>query len=382
MVALAAVLRATGTSHLVAISGLHIGFVAGLAALLCGHVWRRLAWRGTRAPLAIAAPKISALGAAVCAACYAALAGFNVPAQRAFWMLAVVALAYVCGRRPAASLVWCWVLAFVLIADPWAVISPGFWLSFGAVVAILFAIEARGRAASTARHDDAPVDAFDWNDRGEWPTAHARDDAEFAAAIARIERAFPHRTVVRWRRAWRRCVSGARIQYAVTLALAPHFASPLWHLPQPDAFALVAACIGVVWALLPRGWPLRFAAPLLWLPLAASLPRAPDAGTFRVIALDVGQGSALVVQTAHHALLFDAGPGPESTHAGERIVAPYLLAAGVRTLDALMVSHSDSDHAGGAQTLRCVAGQRWNWDGVEFRVLWPPPAPLAGKPNA
>jgi competence protein ComEC len=111
-------------------------------------------------------------------------------------------------------------------------------------------------------------------------------------------------------------------------------------------------------------------------------------------------------------LLFDAGPGPESTHAGERIVVPYLQAAGIRALDALVISHSDSDHAGGApavlqsiavrqflaslpakdalwpnarargaQTLRCAAGQRWTWDGVEFRVLWPEPGPLSGKPN-
>jgi competence protein ComEC len=204
-------------------------------------------------------------------------------------------------------------------------------------------------------------------------------------------------------------VAGLSELLARLVAAAP---ASLWHLPQPDPFALAAAGAGVAWALAPRGWPLRCAAPLTWLPLLAPASQTAPYGAFRVSALDIGQGSALVIETAHHALLFDAGPGPESTHAGERIVAPYLLATGVQTLDALVVSHSDSDHAGGApavlkavgvrqllaslpaqdalwararasgsQALRCAAGQRWNWDGVEFRMLWPEPGPLAGKPN-
>jgi competence protein ComEC len=169
----------------------------------------------------------------------------------------------------------------------------------------------------------------------------------------------------------------------------------------------------VIWALAPRGWPLRFAAPLTWLPLALPVSHAPPAGAFRVTALDIGQGSAIVIETARHTLLFDAGPGPESTHAGERLVVPYLFAHGLSTLDTLMISHSDSDHSGGAPAvlesmlvrqfvaslrprealwrtaqdhgsavLRCVAGQRWQWDGVVFDVLWPQAGPLASKPNA
>jgi competence protein ComEC len=112
-------------------------------------------------------------------------------------------------------------------------------------------------------------------------------------------------------------------------------------------------------------------------------------------------------------LLFDTGPGPESTHAGERVVVPFLQAHGVKTLDTLIVSHADSDHSGGAPavldsievrqmvaalapanflwpyaqsrgaaTLPCAAGQRWQWDGVEFSILWPDAGPLQGKPNA
>ncbi|KXV16358.1 competence protein ComEC [Caballeronia megalochromosomata] len=463
------VMRATGTSHLVAISGLHIGFVAGLAALVVGFVWKRVSVRGVPAPLIAAAPKVAAVGAAVFAAAYAALAGFNVPAQRTLWMLLIFAVAFLYGRRPASSLVLSWALAFVLIADPWAVTSPGFWLSFCAVAAIAHAIAAAGRFESRAQaddHDDIDQwDRVDPSEVGRRPEPPTRRGA--LAAVMRLGG-----------RARRHVTSSVRVQYAVTIALAPltvywfsqipllgplanafaipwisvlvtpatlaglllpapldapmlhaaHAAlsvlcdglarlavavpSPIWVLPRPDAFALAASGIGVAWALAPRGWPLRFAAPLTWLPLLTPAMHPAPEGAFRVTALDIGQGSALVLETARHTLLFDAGPGPESTHAGERIVAPYLQAAGVRALDALVISHSDSDHAGGApavlqsigvhqllaslpakdalwqnarargaQTLRCAAGQRWTWDGVEFRVLWPEPGPLAGTPN-
>ncbi|WP_154233938.1 ComEC/Rec2 family competence protein, partial [Burkholderia pseudomallei] len=145
-------------------------------------------------------------------------------------------------------------------------------------------------------------------------------------------------------------------------------------------------------------------------PLVAPAPLAPPDGAFRLTALDVGQGSAVLIETARHTLLFDAGPGPEASNAGERIVVPFLRARGVRALDALVVSHADSDHAGGApavlgsiavaqmagglppsnrlwraaraagvaDALPCVAGQRWRWDGVEFDALWPAGGPRAG----
>ena len=477
-------LRATGTSHLVAISGLHIGFVAGLAALLSGGLWRRLRWRGLPAPLIVSAQKATAAGAAVFAAFYAALAGFNVPAQRSMWMLCFVALAVLSGRRPASSLVLAWALALVLLADPWAVTAARFWLSFCAVAAILFAIASRGRQASVGfaeefagpQADEDPAVSERCNEAGVQPRRHTRDRLGDLIKRGRVRALAWLRPAMR--RIGRAIASSARVQYAITLGLAPltaywffqipllgplanafaipwvsflvtptvlaavllpapldvlayraahslltpmfdalaHLSGPmwtLWHLPQPDGFALTAAAFGVIWALAPRGWPLRFAAPLTWLPLALPVSQAPAGGAFRVTALDIGQGSSIVIETTHHTLLFDAGPGPESTRAGERLVVPYLFAHGLFTLDTLMISHSDSDHSGGAPAvlesiqvrqfvaslqprellwktaqdhgsalLRCVAGQRWQWDGVVFDVLWPQAGPLAAKPNA
>ncbi|MDE1183935.1 DNA internalization-related competence protein ComEC/Rec2 [Paraburkholderia sp.] len=449
-------MRRTGTSHLVAISGLHIGFAAGLAGWLAGALWRRSCFIGRDWPLRVPAPYVAVTVGALFAAAHAALAGFNVPAQRALWMLGVVALAFVSGRSVASSLVLAWALGLVLLIDPWAVVAPGFWLSFCAVAAILFALSGRPRRVHRTSSDDTPEHDVRLPLLRRWRDVSGR-----------------------WCRAgFERIHSAAHVQFAVTIALAPltvywfsqipligplanafaipwvslfvtpavltgialpqpldayawrsahgmltwlvrglqHVSGPswtLWHVAQPGAWTLAAAALGVIWCLAPKGWPLRWAAPLTWLPLLMPPSSAPSTGAFRLTALDVGQGSSVLIETAHHTLLFDAGPGPESTHAGERIVVPYLQARGIDTLDTLIVSHADSDHSGGAPavldgvgvaqllgalppdhplwtrartlgatTVRCVAGQRWQWDGVEFAMLWPDAGPLTSKPNA
>jgi competence protein ComEC len=473
-------MRGTGTSHLVAISGLHIGFVAGLAGWLAGAVWRRSGWIGRNWPLRMPAQIVSATGGAAFAALHAALAGFNVPAQRALWMAGVLALAFVSGRNLARSTVLCWALGLVLLIDPWAVVSAGFWLSFCAVAAILFAMSGRVRWRSGSgpggRLTGGGIGRRHGRDAGHGDAGHGGSPGGYDYPSRRFAnlRATLHRRLVALRD---RLHSAAHVQFAVTVGLAPltvywfsqipligpvanafaipwvsllvtpavlagvalpapvdalafhaahsllnllgaflHFLSgpgwTLWWLPQPDAWTLAAAALGVFWLLAPHGWPLRWAAPLTWLPLLIPTPPGPPPGTFRLTALDVGQGTSVLIETAHHTLLFDTGPGPESTHAGERVVVPFLQAHGVRSLDTLIVSHADSDHSGGApavldairveqmvaalppsnalwsnaqqhgaRTVPCAAGQRWQWDGVEFAMLWPDAGPLRGKPN-
>ncbi|CAD6540281.1 hypothetical protein LMG27952_03601 [Paraburkholderia hiiakae] len=469
-------MRNTGTSHLVAISGLHLAFVAGLAGWGAGALWRRARWRGIEAPLFVPAQKVAVAGALLAAGIYAALAGFNVPVQRALWMLAVAALALFAGREVARSHVLAWALGLVLLRDPWAVTAAGFWLSFCAVGAILFAASGVPRLHRDAPQPLSADDADPMRDRAE-PTAEPTARDGWLRRLAAM--AFPPGG---WREGMRRIASrlgdSARVQWAVTLALAPltacwfaqipligpfanAFAIPwvsmlvtplvigsaalpapidafalraahtcldglaealgaleglpwaVLRLPQPGGWPLACAAVGVAWCLAPRGWPLRWLAPFTWLPLLVPAPTGPPPGAFRLTALDIGQGTSVLIETARHRLLFDAGPGPESTQAGERIVVPYLQAHGIGRLDALMISHDDSDHSGGAQavldavevrefvagilpahplwasarakgaqTVQCAAGQRWRWDGVDFEVLWPDPGPLAGKPNA
>lgn len=505
-----ALMRSTGTSHLVAISGLHIGFVAGLAGWLAGALWRRSGFVGRNWPLLIPAQKVAVSAGVLFAAMHAALAGFNVPAQRALWMAGVVALAFVSGRSVAPSVVLAWALGLVLLLDPWAVVSAGFWLSFCAVAAILYAMSGRPRMRGDERRDEvqetheAAGSGFDFDREGGGGKRAGTGGRNDAAALPDAELAVPtgslaephagvrttppprtpivHRLHAALRVHWRALVesmrSAAHVQLAITIALAPltvfwfaqiplvgplanAFAIPwvsllvtpavlvgvalpapldayafhaahmllawllaglqmvsgpawtLWRLPQPGGWALFAAAVGVAWCLAPRGWPLRWAAPLTWLPLLLPPPSGPAPGSFRLTALDIGQGSSILVETTHHALLFDAGPGPESTHAGERVVVPYLQANGVSTLDTMVISHADSDHSGGApavldgvrvrqllaalapsnelwskaratgaDTVPCAAGQHWQWDGVDFAILWPDAGPLQGKPNA
>jgi competence protein ComEC len=178
-------------------------------------------------------------------------------------------------------------------------------------------------------------------------------------------------------------------------------AQPLavWSAPEPDLWLFLLALAGTLWMLAPRGWPHRWAGAAAWLPLFAQLPTHPAAGEFAVTAFDVGQGMALLVETRGHRLLYDTGPlyGPDS-NGGNRVIAPYFRARGIGQLDGMIVSHSDTDHSGGALALlesfrvdwlasslwpsspivraarrhvRCAAGQHWSWDGVRFEMLQP-----------
>jgi competence protein ComEC len=173
----------------------------------------------------------------------------------------------------------------------------------------------------------------------------------------------------------------------------------VWQQHAPPAWAVPIAMAGAFWMLLPKGFPARWIGTAMLLPLFMSSPPALAPLELRVTVLDVGQGLAVVVRTHKHALLYDTGPAfTEQIDAGGRIVVPYLRAAGVSRLDALIVSHDDSDHSGGALSVlqampvdwlatslppdhaitmsatrgrKCIAGERWEWDGVSFEFLHP-----------
>jgi competence protein ComEC len=175
----------------------------------------------------------------------------------------------------------------------------------------------------------------------------------------------------------------------------------VWESHAPPVWAVTMALSGVVWLLLPRGFPARWIGVALFVPLFAARPQPVEHGALRLTVLDVGQGLAVVAQTRRHALLYDAGPDyGGDADAGSRIVVPFLRAAGVSRLDGLVLSHDDVDHIGGAASvlqsvpvgwvasslasdhslraagvtfLRCVDGQRWEWDGVRFDMLHPAP---------
>ena len=374
------------------------------------------------------APTAALVGGVLLAGAYALFSGWGVPAQRTVVMLATVALLRLSGRRWPWPQVWLLACAVVLLADPWALLQPGFWLSFVAV-AVLFATDNRAVSAYPAGvtvHFYALL-------REQWVVTLALTplslllfgQVSLVGLLANLL-AIPWATLVvtplallgvLWAPLWQ---AAAWCVQALTLLLQWLAAWP-WAqiaLPMAPLWAGVAAVAGGALLALRLPWALRLLGlPLLLPALWWQAPRPPP-GQFELLAADVGQGQAVLVRTARHALLYDAGPRyHQDSDAGQRVLVPLLRALGER-LDLLLLSHGDSDHTGGAaavlaqqpqaellasmeaghplQALRrarpCVAGQDWHWDGVRFELLHPPqhllqPAPDAAggrapKPNA
>ena len=410
----------TGVSHLVAISGLHITMVAGLAALAMSALWRRSFFTNAQLPLLLPAQKVAALAGTCAALVYVLLAGFGVPAQRTLYMLAVVAAALWMGRLTSVTHILCLALGLVALLDPWAVLWPGFWLSFGAVGVILYAglgrlhgsnAGWRGTLAVAARTQYAvtlglvPVTLLLFSQVslvGPLANAFAIPVVSFVVTpLALIGSLLPAPIdgPVLWCAHFVLAWLAEALGWLATLPLA------VWSAPAPPPWLFVLALAGTGWMLAPRGWPHRWTGAAAWLPLFLLQPAHPAAGAFTLTAFDVGQGMALLVETHGHRLLYDTGPQyAPGQDAGGRVILPYLRARGIKHLDTLVVSHSDVDHVGGALTLlealavdrvssslgeghrvvraarqhtRCVAGQRWEWDGVVFEMLQPAPASYA-----
>ncbi len=416
-----ALFNRTGIGHLVSISGLHITMVAGLFALIAASLWRRSFFTHTQLPLLLPAQKVAALVGVVVALAYVLLAGFGIPAQRTLYMIAVVACALWSGRITGVSHVLCAALGVVVLLDPWAMLWPGFWLSFGAVAVILFATAGRQlapvwlalRTQYVVTIGLVPLSLVLFGQVslvGPVANALAIPLISFVVTPLSLIGSMLPQPLTGWvlgAAHW--CVD----MLAVFLGWIGNASLSVWGAPVPPAWAFVFAMAGTLWALAPRGWPRRWIGLLAWAPLLAAKPSYPQPGHLMVTTFDVGQGTALLIETSAHRLLYDTGPAytPES-NGGNRVIAPYLRARGIGSLDAMVISHADADHAGGALAMlaavgvdwtlsslpldhaiiaasrrhtRCQAGQAWRWDGVQFEVLHPAPddyADAALKPNA
>ncbi len=397
------ILRATGLTHLIAISGFHVGLVAGFIALLGAGVWWWFPTLGRVVPRPLAAGFMALLGALG----YAAVAGFGLPTVRTVLMVAVVVLARA-WRRPvtvADSLALAAIV--VLVFDPLSVLMAGFWLSFAGVAWLVWCLpDARGAPVLRQFLSAQGVATL-----GLLPlTAVLFGQASLAGPLANLL-AIPwwslvviplvllgtaleamHAGAGLW--AWQAAVWCFDVSWWLFERMAgSRFA--LWWLPEPAWYALPLALAGAFWCLLPGGVPGKPLALLLWLPLLWPDRELPRHGEAELVMLDVGQGLAVLVRTARHALLYDAGPAvKDGFDAGERVVVPALRALGTGRLDRVVISHHDSDHAGGFEAVRrvvpvgwastpagsplpledtCEAGPSWEWDGVRFRFLHPTP---------
>ena len=404
------VFRRTGVAHLVSISGLHITMFAWLAMRLLGALWRCSPWLCLRWP----APLAALWGGVGLAAAYALFSGGGLPAQRTVGMLVVVALLHSTGRRWPWWVVWSVVLAVIALWDPWALCQAGFWLSFVAVGVLLASgtagLQPQGwaqRLYQLLREQMVVVLALS-------PLSLLFfGQVSLVGGLANLL-AIPWVTLVvtplsllgvLWHPLWEAAAWCVQAMAVVLEALSAWPWASLTRAQAPwwAAAAAIAAGVGLV---LPLPWQWKvLALPLLWPALWWQAPR-PAPGEVDMLALDVGQGAAVLLRTAHHSLLFDAGPAWPGGDAGARVVQPLLQALGER-LDMLVLSHGDADHVGGAEAVLaqqpqaqlvgagaavvaqrlsrswqpCVAGQQWEWDGVLWQVLHPA-AGVQGDGNA
>jgi competence protein ComEC len=402
----------------VSISGLHVTVFAAFA----GGIAYALARRSARLTSRVPARRIAAAVGVMAAGAYVLLAGAEVPAVRTFAMLAVAAAGVAFARPGSAGLVWLWALAAVLAWDPWAPLTPGFWLSYGAVALLLF--------ASVGRLREPP--ARDWRARAgasvregaraQWvvtlglaPLTLALFQQMSLVAPVANALAIPLVTLAVVPLA----LTGIAVPYgglflAAHAALAPlmtllerlaEMPAAVWQQHAPTAWAVAAGCAGATLLLAPRATPGRCLGWAWLLPLFLARPPPLPEGAFRLTVLDVGQGLAAVIETQHYSLVYDTGARfTETTDAGGRIVAPFLRGLRNARADGLVVSHQDLDHSGGALSLlqatpvgwfasslpaghavvaraqaaatamACIAGQAWVWDGVHFAILHPTPA--------
>lgn len=398
-------LQATGTNHLVAISGLHVGFVALLGFYLGTGIGRlgNLLWH--RLPAAVPAHLFASSFAFI----YSALAGFSLPTQRALIMVLVAQWAWL--RRRSFKPAQCLLIALVAVVflDPLASLDMGFWLSFGAVAVLMLAFS--GRHGSRAPWPGQSLLQAQWAVFIGLlvPLAVLLNSNALLAPVANLL-AIPLVTfaVVPWllaaailRDLWpwlsdlnlriaELGIQGLTHWLRWLVELGGQGVTPVVSLTPAS---LVLAVLAVVMLLCPKGLPGRWLGyPALV--LAVLIPPAP-APPLTVTTLDVGQALALVVRTPNHALVFDTGLAySERMEAGGAIIAPYLRRYGKAHIDKVVVSHEHRDHSGGlagllthmragrlliGHPLKGIPGANegeichevppWRWDQVDFRFL-------------
>lgn len=415
-----ALFSATGTNHLIVISGLHVGFIAMLGYWLgngLARIWPRLL-------LYVPAQKCGALSSLFAALSYSLLAGFSLPTQRALIMVAVFMAGRLFAQEPSRSFSFCLAMCIVLLVNPLSPIGAGFWLSFGAVGTLLMAFGAR----LSLLQDEVVVPKLGtrllhiWQRWGEpqamvfvgmsvpllvWTSQLSLFSplanlfaiplvsllivpiALLAVAVIPVSLATSH---------WLLLIANQLLAILSAALQSVSDLVPSWGVWEGSAvrgWTLLFASLGTLLILAPRGWPGRALVPVLLAPLLWPVPQSLPPGQARITVLDVGQGLAMVVRTANHSLLYDTGPRFSADFdAGSGVVQPFLRTLGINKLDTLVVSHADNDHRGGLDSIlrlvqvknllmsapaplpegaqACARGQSWQWDGVQFDILYPP----------
>ncbi len=406
------ILRANGLTHLIAISGSHVALTAILGSALAWLLWHGFPSFGRTLPRRTA---MLLAGIAV-ATFYTALSGGEVPTVRTLLMMASVASAVLLRRRMGAVQALAIAAILLTLVDPLNLLRPGFWLSFAGVAWLSWCLREGGRgvlreflgAQGVATLGLLPLSMLFFA------------QASWVSPLANL-------VAVPW---WGFVVVPLSLLGVLADGVHHGWGAPLWNLaawlfdlawplfrgiagwppgqsrlPEASIVAWPLALVGAFWLLAPRRLPGKPLALALWLPMFTPLQAPPMQGEVRVQVIDVGQGLSVLVRTAHHAMLYDAGPATDDGYdAGATVVLPTLAALGVDRLDLMMLSHADADHAGGMNAVlegvpalkvqappgapvmvdsQCKLGDRWEWDGVAFEVVSPlADSEYAGNPSS
>lgn len=401
------VFQKTGTNHLVAIAGLHIGFVASAMYFLINYLWRFF----PRLLLIIPAMRAAEIASLLAALMYSALSGFAIPAQRACIMLTCFILARLFYYRISTIKRLFFAAGIVLLLNPFDLIDASFWLSFSSIAILAWVMSGRLRGsshlASWGKMQSAiliglfPLMLFFFQQASliafftnliaiPWIGFLILPMALIATLLFTLKCYYLSQHVF-WLTGKLLLPLWKFLQWSSQLS----FAS--WHHAIANQWVLIAGVIGSLYLLAPRGFPLRFMGFFGLLPLFFYHPAYPKVGDYRVTIVDVGQGLSVLVQTAHHVMLYDTGAHIKNGFDfGESVVAPYLRQQGISTIDRLEISHGDNDHSGGADAIvkdftvknivtsaprliahfhgtPCFAGQTWDWDNVKFTTFNPTP---------
>lgn len=402
------ILRNTGTNHLMAIAGLHIGFMSAFAHFITLKIWRRPSWL-----LFLPASQAAAFASLGVALLYSALAGFSIPTQRALIMLAVYLITTLKRRRLSLWQPFSLALFVVLLINPFSILSSSFWLSFITLALLIYGMSGRL----------SPQGAWWKWGRPQWILAVGLLPLSlwFFMQFSLLS-FFANFVAIPWVGflVLPLCLVSAFFLLflpscsSLTLGLADQILGLLWWLLSwisqlpwavwyqclPHYGYLLVTLGGVFILLLPVGFPGRMLGLFWLLPLLYIQPVRPAEGELLFSLLDVGQGLSAVIQTQHHVLVFDTGAHMGSgSDMGESVLVPFLRSQGIQKVDRLVISHGDNDHSGGAGSLLrqfkvgsiktsvplqfsawladyCLSGQEWKWDGVQFRFLHPTQATL------
>ena len=397
------VLRATGTNHLIAIAGLHIGLVAGFIFLIVGFLWRQ----SYRLTLLIPAKQVAAVFSVFGALCYSLLAGFPIQTQRAMIMLGILLFVVLIKRHVSPWQTYFYALFIVLILNPLNVLMAGFWMSFVAVAVIIYGMQGRlqnrglwwkwGRVQYVIMIGLLPLTMFIYHESSSIGfIANMIAVPWFAfiimplCVLSLFIMLFSQK--IAFLLLWL-VLQNLHFLWVILTFLSRQVFSN-WQPADISMITLFFASLGILLILAPRGFFGRKLCVIFFLPLFFSHHSSLNTGEIKFTLLDVGQGLSTVIETKHHTMIYDTGPKfSDNFNAGDAVIMPFLQVNNIRQIDTMMISHGDNDHIGGSFALLkslkinkiltivpqrfqrsadfCHAGEHWVWDGVNFTVLWP-----------